>query len=69
MQFVVVVSFVDDAYISGEINRIKIEAKSEPAEELIKKLKKNSIMHLCFSCMLHLSNGTEIAGETKTQPC
>ena len=40
VQFVVLVSFVDDAYISGEINRIKIEAKSEPAEEMIKKLEK-----------------------------
>ena len=37
---VVVVSFVVDAYISEEINRIKIEGRSEPAEEMIKKLKK-----------------------------
>ena len=40
VHFVVLISFVDDAYISGEINRIKIEARSEPAEEMIKKLKK-----------------------------
>ena len=26
-------------------------------------------MHLSFSCILDLSFGTEIAGETKTQPC
>ena len=26
-------------------------------------------MHLCFSCISYLSFGTEIAGETKTQPC
>ena len=25
-------------------------------------------MHLCFSCISYLSFGTEIAGETKTQP-
>ena len=30
---------------------------------------KNNIMHLCFSCISYLSFGTEIAGETKTQPC
>ena len=26
-------------------------------------------MHLCLSCISYLSFGTEIAGETKTQPC
>ena len=26
-------------------------------------------MHLCFSCISYLSFGTEIAEETKTQPC
>ena len=28
-----------------------------------------NIMHLCFSCISYLSFGTEIAGETKPQPC
>ena len=37
---------------------------------MLKKVKKkNNAMHLSFSCILDLSFGTEIAGETKTQPC
>ena len=32
-------------------------------------MEKNNIMHLCFSCISYLSFGTEIAGETKPQPC
>ena len=36
---------------------------------MLKKLKKNNIMHLCFSCISYLSFGTEIVGETKTQLC
>ena len=47
---------------------ILIEARSEPTEEMIEILKKNNIMHLCFSCISYLSFGTEIAGETKPQP-
>ena len=30
---------------------------------------KNNVLHLCFSCISYLSFGTEIAEETKTQPC
>ena len=36
---------------------------------MLKKVKKNYIMHLCFSCISYLPFGTEIAGETKTQLC
>ena len=36
-------------YAWWTVNIFKIEARSEPAEEMIKKLKKkNDIMHLCF---------------------
>ena len=30
---------------------------------------KNDIMHLCFYCISYWSFGSEIAGETKPQPC
>ena len=30
---------------------------------------KSNILHLCFSCISYLSFGTEITGDTKTQPC
>ena len=36
-------------------------------QKCLKKLKNK--MHLCFSCISYLSFGTEIEGETKTQPC
>ena len=47
---------------------ILIEARSEPAEEMIKKLKKYYHASL-FSLISYFSFGTEIAGETKPQPC
>ena len=57
----------DNCSIFPTVN-ILIEARSEPTEEMIENLKKNNIMHLCFSCISYLSFGTEIAGETKPQP-
>ena len=57
----------DDCSIFPPVS-ILIEARSEPTEEMIEILKKNNIMHLCFSCISYLSFGTEIAGETKPQP-
>ena len=51
----------DNCSIFPTVN-IFIEARSEPAEKMIKKYK--NIMHLCFSCISYLSFGTEIAGKT-----
>ena len=44
-----------------------LEVRREQAEEIIKILKKNNIMPLCFSFVSYLSFGIEIARETKTQ--
>ena len=54
-------------YAWWTVNIFKIEARSEPAEEMIKKLKKKMILCIFVFCISYLFFGTEIAGETKTQ--
>ena len=52
------------------IVNILIEARCEPAEEMIKKLKTIvSCILAYFSCISYLSYGTEIVRETKMQLC
>ena len=43
----------------------RIEANRQRKSEMVKKLRKNYIMQLCFSCISHLSFGTEMRGKLK----
>ena len=62
----------DNCSIFLTVNIFRLfRSKKETGRGIQKCLKnwKNNIMHLCFCCISYLSFGTEIMGETKTQPC